>query len=213
MTDRGGVLVVDDDSFTRALVSSLVESLGHRVCACVPTVVEAMDAARMRAPDAALVDLDLGEGPTGIDLAHGLRKMLPRIALVMLSSYGSPAWMGQRRQPPAGTRYVVKGSVGDSRIVADALADALRDPLSPVTVEAAPSILTDGQWEVLRLVAAGYSNAEIAQRRTLTEEAVNKAVSRLLKQLSLDPGPGNNARALLTQAYFRLTGTVSERRN
>ena len=212
MSDPVRVLVVEDDAFTRALTSSLVTSLGYELCAGVDSVVAAMDAARTYSPAAALLDMDLGAGPTGIDLAHGLRKILPRIALVMLSSYGAPAWMGQRRQPPVGTAYLVKGSVADTRVVAEALADVLGDPLAPRQPQAAPAILSDGQWEILRLVAAGYSNAEIAHRRTLTEEAVKKAVNRLVKQLDLDPGPGGNARALLTQTYFRLTGTVSERR-
>lgn len=206
------VLVVEDDPFTRALTSSLITSLGYELCASVDSVVAAMDAARAHAPAAALLDMDLGEGPTGVDLAHGLRKILPRISIVMLSSYGAPAWMGQRRQPPVGTAYLVKGLVADTQVVSDALADVLANPLASRQSQSVPAILSDGQWEILRLVAAGYSNAEIAHRRTLTEEAVKKAVNRLLKQLNLDPGPGGNARALLTQSYFRLTGTVSERR-
>lgn len=207
------VLVVDDDDFTRTLVASLVESLGYVVCATSGGVTAAMSLAQSEHPEMAVLDLDLGEGPTGIDLAHGLRKLNSRIALVMLTSYGDPAWMGQRRKPPVGTRYVVKGSVSDARVLADAMERALADPLTddPGTVAASP--LTENQWEILRLVAAGYSNAEIARRRTLTEDAVNKAVTRLVKQLDLTVGKDANARVLLTQAYNQLTGTVSERRS
>jgi DNA-binding NarL/FixJ family response regulator len=73
--------------------------------------------------------------------------------------------------------------------------------------------LNEGQWEILRLVAAGYTNAEIARRRSLTEDAVNKAVTRLVKQLDIPLSKEGNTRVLLTQAYNRITGTVSERRS
>lgn len=210
---EGRAIVVDDDDFTQTLVASLVESLGYEVVARSSAVTEAMSAAQEARPDVAVLDLDLGEGPTGIDLAHGLRRLHPRMAMVMLTSYGDPTWMGLRRDMPVGTRYVVKGQMNDTRILADALAEAVADPLAEETTQRTPTPLSEGQWEILRLVAAGYTNAEIARRRSLTEDAVNKAVTRLVKQLDLEVGESGNARVLLTQAYNRITGSVSERRS
>lgn len=213
MSPVARVLVVDDDDFTRTLVASLVESLGHRVVARATAVTEAMALADDESPDLALLDLDLGEGPTGVDLAHGLRRLLPKIAIVMLTSYGDPTWMGQRREPPKGVRYVVKGSVNDPQVLADAISSALGNPLASDTSHRTDTPLSEGQWEILRLVASGYTNAEIARRRSLTEDAVNKAVSRLVRQLGIEVGREDNARVLLTQAYNRITGRISERRN
>lgn len=207
------VIVVDDDDFTRTLVASLVESLGYEVVARSGAVTEAMTLAQETRPEVAVLDLDLGEGPTGVDLAHGLRKMNSRMAIVMLTSYGDPTWMGLRREVPVGTRYVVKGQMNDTQILADALAAALSDPLAEGANVRTPTPLSEGQWEILRLVAAGYTNAEIARRRSLTEDAVNKAVTRLVKQLDLEVEASGNARVLLTQAYNRITGSVSERRS
>lgn len=210
---EGRAIVVDDDDFTRTLVASLVESLGYEVVARSGAVTEAMAAAQEARPDVAVLDLDLGEGPTGIDLAHGLRRLYPRMAMVLLTSYGDPSWMGLNRAVPPGTRYVVKGQMNDTRILADALAEAVADPLAKGTTQRTPTPLSEGQWDILRLVAAGYTNAEIARRRSLTEDAVNKAVTRLVKQLDLEVGESGNARVLLTQAYNRITGSVSERRS
>jgi two-component system, NarL family, nitrate/nitrite response regulator NarL len=213
MSESVRVLVVDDDAFTQTLVATLVENLGHSVCARTGTVAEAMALAGDLRPDAAVLDLDLGEGPTGLDLAHGLRRLLPRIAIVMLSSYGDPTWMGQRREPPLGLRYVVKGDVSDVHVLGDTLALALAEPLADDLPSPAPAPLNEGQWEILRLVAGGYTNGEIARRRSLTEDAVNKAITRLVRQLGIDAGPDGNARVLLAKSYHRMTGTVSERRN
>lgn len=209
----GRVLVVEDDDFTRTLVSSLVASLGYEVCARTGIVTEAMSLAQQHRPDLAVIDLDLGEGPTGIHLAHGLRRLNSSIAIVMLSSYGDPSWLGQRRRPPAGARYVVKGDVSDISVLSSALAEALTSPLAAHEAERTRPPLSEGQWEILRLVAAGYTNAEIARRRSLTEEAVKKAVSRLVRQLHIEPGDEGNARVLLTRAYAQMTGTVSGRRS
>jgi DNA-binding NarL/FixJ family response regulator len=209
----GRVLVVEDDDFTRTLVSSLVASLGYEVCAQAASVTEAMSLAQEHRPNLVVLDLDLGEGPTGVHLAHGLRKLNPHIAIVMLSSYGDPSWMGQRRRPPIGARYVVKGEVSDTSVLAGALTAALGAPLETQDVEQTRPPLNVGQWEILRLVAAGYTNAEIARRRSLTEEAVKKAVTRLVRQLDIDPGEEGNARVLLTRAYAQMTGTVSGRRS
>lgn len=209
---RCQVLVVEDDAFTRTLVSSLMATLGYAVCGVASTVSEAMALAHATHPPAAVIDLDLGEGPTGLDLAHGLRKLNSSIALVMLTSYGDPLWMGQRREPPPGMRYVVKGEVSDPSVLGDALASALADPLANMGVLTSATPLSEGQWEILRLVASGYTNAEIAKRRSLTVDAVNKAITRLVRQLDVQVGDDGNARVLLTQAYHRMTGTVSERR-
>ena len=209
----GRVLVVEDDDFTRTLVSSLVSSLGYEVCGQVATVTEAMSLAQELKPELALLDLDLGEGPTGVHLAHGLRKLNPNIAIVMLSSYGDPSWMGQRRRPPTGARYVVKGEVSNPEVLANALTGALESPLDAHEINRTLPPLSEGQWEILRLVAAGYTNAEIARRRSLTEEAVKKAVTRLVRQLNIEPGDEGNARVLLTRAYAQMTGTVSGRRS
>lgn len=206
-------IVVDDDDFTRTLVASLVESLGYGVVARASAVTEAMGLAHETHPDVAVLDLDLGEGPTGLDLAHGLRRIHPRIAIVMLTSYADPTWMGLKRDVPVGTRYVVKGQVNDTRILAEAISAALADPVTLEATARAATPLSEGQWEILRLVAAGFTNAEIARRRSLTEDAVNKAVTRLVKQLDLEVGASGNARVLLTKTYNRLTGSVSERRD
>ena len=207
------VVVVDDDDFTRTLVTTLVQSLGYEVCGKAASVTEAMAIAHEHHPPIAVIDLDLGEGPTGVDLAHGLRKINPNIALVMLTSYGDPVWMGQKRELPPGAHYVVKGEVNDPSVLGDAIAKALADPHASQQGQRAGTPLSEGQWEILRLVAAGYSNAEIAKRQSLTVDAVNKAVTRLVKQLDIEVGPDGNTRVLLTQAYNRITGTVSERRD
>lgn len=196
------------------LLRSQLDALGYHVIGDAESANGGMEIARLEKPDIALLDLDLGRGPTGIDLAHGLRGLLPAIAIVLLTSYADIRLIGTHRDLPPGSIYLVKRSLEEPQQLAAALRTALgSDPHAPNAPPSNVPRLSDGQAEILRLVANGFSNAEISRRRHLSESAVIKAVARLVEQLHLSPSPGDNQRVLLTQAYFQLTGTHGERRD
>ena len=211
-----GVLIVDDEDFTRMALGAVVTGLGHRVLSQAASVVEAMDAARTIRIDVALIDLDLGEGPTGIDLAHGLRAVQPHVGLLLLSSYLEPRFMGRRsRGLPERAEFLTKQELGDANLLGDALIRAVagevpaHPPVSPAAVQAPD--LTDAQIELMRLVAAGYSNAEIARQLWITEAGVNRAVTRLVKQLDLEVTKERNPRVLIARAYADIAGRTVAR--
>ena len=205
----GSVLIVDDDDFTRMALTAVLASLDYEVAGQAATVVEAMDAARAARVDVALVDLDLGEGPTGIDLAHGLRTLQPTIGILVLSSYADPSFIGRRSRPlPDGAEFLTKQELGDAQVLAAAILRAM-DPDDSTAADAGrgdqPS-LTESQIETMRLIAAGFSNAEIARRMWITEAGVNRAVTRLVKQLGLDVTKERNPRVLIARAYADMAG-------
>lgn len=204
-------LVVDDDGFLRALIGSLIANLGFDLVQEAATAAEAMKLAHETRPQIAILDLDLGEGPTGIDLAHGLRRLIPGLAIVMLTSYSDPRHAGLSRQLPPGIAYVVKSAASTSAAIGAAIDQALSGT-STTRTDFSQGEFSAGQWETFRLVAAGYSNPEIARRRHLTDDAVNKSVSRLIAALGLSVAKEENIRVLIAREYFRMTGTVSERR-
>lgn len=213
------VLLVDDDPFTRMMLVSTLTNLRCVMVGDAPTAPTAMYMARELKPEIAVVDFDLGEGPTGIDLAHGLRRVSPNIGIVMLSTYEEPRLMGTNQQAlPAGSLYLVKKTVVEPDVLERALRLSI-DPLirdGTLTLTAddrnlTSSKLTDLQIEIMRMVAAGYSNAEIARRRSLNVASVEKAVARLIKQLNLHATPDQNQRVLIAQIYHQLTGAVDVR--
>ena len=206
-----GALVVEDDAFARSLIAAVVKGLGFETVHDASSVAEAMRIAHEVNPEVAVIDLDLGDGPTGVDLAHGLRRLNSEIAIVMLTSYSDPRQIGQQRALPAGVPYVVKSAASTAEEISAAI-DQAREQI-PKTHPMEPSgILSAGQWETLRLIAAGYSNPEIARRRRMTDDAVNKSITRLVRQLGLSPTPSENVRVMLAREYFLLTGSVSQRR-
>lgn len=208
------VLITEDDGFTRMLLRGQLESLGYDVIADAASANEALETARDQRPEIALLDLDLGRGPTGIDLAYGLREMLPAIGIVLLTSYADVRLIGAQRDLPVGSIALVKRMLDESEHLDAALRMSTNIPYASQQQDSIARVhLSDGQAEILRLVANGFSNAEIARRAHLSESAVIKALGRLLDQLSIEPKPGENNRVLLTQAYFHLTGTTSARRD
>lgn len=194
------VLVVEDSDFTRMLLANAVTSLGH-VCLESANANDGVRRARESEPTVALIDLDLGEGPTGADLARALRAAHPRIGLAILTSYEDPRLLGNLPAFPAGTLYMTKAHLADL----DALAALIDECAARPTEERAQSRrvdLSDSQLEVMRLVAQGHSNADIAKQLWLSVSAVEKAIHRLSDQLGLPQVPAANKRVLIAQAYF-----------
>lgn len=197
------VLLLEDESFTLMTLAALVTGLGHNVVGQTQTIVAAIDCARTNSLDVAVLDLDLGGGPTGIDAAHGLRAVAAHLGIVILSSYAEPRLMGGRARPlPPGAQFLSKQELGDAGILDRALYSAVDFEPSPAG-NAATTDLSDTQIEIMRLVASGLSNDEIAARLWLSEAGVKRAITRLLRKLELD---GGNPRVLLTRAYAQFAG-------
>jgi DNA-binding NarL/FixJ family response regulator len=200
------VLLLEDDAFTRMTLEAFVSSLGHDVVGSASTITEALDAARAAHPDVAVVDLDLGVGPTGVDAAHGLRGVNPNMGILVLSSYLDPLVMGKRARPlPRGSRFLSKQQLGDADRLNDGLLGSMTVEGVPETT-ASPLDLTQTQIEIMRLVSRGLSNQEIAQRLWLTESGVRRAISRLLRKFELEASKDVNPRVLLSRAYASMSG-------
>ena len=202
------ILVVEDDGFTRMLLCSQLRELGHDVVGAAANCAEGMASANVNKPDLIVVDLDLGAGPNGVDLAHGARRIQPSVGLLVLTSYVDIRLIGDFRPLPLGTMFMVKRSLTN----VDALQSAITMAVDPSSRRALEKIhgdgsldrLRDGQVEIMRLVACGYTNGEIAAQRFLREASVGKAIARLVQQLGLRAGSDRNPRILITQAYFAL---------
>jgi DNA-binding NarL/FixJ family response regulator len=213
--------MVDDDPFTRSTLASSLQVLGCFVLAA-DSVSSALKAIRNYSgdmpPNVALLDLDLGEGPTGLDLAQTLRGEFPDLGIVLLSTYQDPRLLGSNQpEIPTGGIYLVKSSVSSPQVLADALNHAI-EMMKPQDKKAQKSEnrvgidkLTDKQIEMMRLVASGLSNSEIAKRQWMTEAAVEKAITRLIKNLKLESSKEQNQRVMIASAYHQFTGSVNVR--
>ena len=211
------ILIVEDDPFTRATVKAALQLEGIEVLHDTASVASAMKVAQMLKPDAAVIDLDLGVGPNGVDLALGLRRLLPKLGIVLLTGFDDARFLDPKiAHLPPGSRYVVKHKVhAVDTLIAELRASlelSRKNQLVSPNSQSSLKSLPDAQIETLRMIAFGLSNAEISRRRCVTEKSVEQAISRLVSHFELG-GKERNKRVELTRIYLESIGTLSRSRN
>jgi DNA-binding NarL/FixJ family response regulator len=204
------VLVVDDHPFALSTLTAALAGRGIDVRGA-STAREALALALESRPSVALLDLDLGPGPTGIDLAHALRKELPALGICLLTSYRDPRLAGAGLPTlPIGAIYLCKADVSDMNMIVETISLLEHAPLTrraSLHMASGPTVaLTDTQMETMRLVAQGMTNAEIARTRNVTESAVERTLNRLANQLGVTADRSLNTRVQITRAYYALAG-------
>lgn len=201
-------LVVDDDDFTRVTLQAALRSEGFEVAASVGSAEDAIRFVRSNVVDVATLDLDLGPGPTGIDLAFGIRRLRPSVGVVLLTSFSDPRLLASSaRELPEGATYVVKQSLTDIGFLSEAIRGAASsEPTPSEAMQAVP--LSDAQVETLRLLAYGLTNDQIAAARFVSRKSVEQTIRRIADALDIGQQAGNNMRVALAREYFRLTGAT-----
>ncbi len=208
-------MVVEDDSFTRSTLCAALISLGIKIVAETGSIKDAMSLAQQHLPEACLIDLDLGKGPTGIDLAYALRKLKTDIGIVFLTTYDDPRFLRSNMSVlPFGAEYLVKKSVKDIQVVVSTLQSAIdsgKKAATGVFIQSSlpktqVSELTNLQVETLHLVSQGLTNSEIAKLRFITEKSVEQTINRISKILDIPKDSTHNQRVHMARVFFRNSG-------
>ena len=181
------ILTVDDHALLRQGIAALVDlEPDMEIVAQAATGREAIEQFRRHRPDITLMDLQMPD-ISGIEAIIAIRGEFPNAKIIVLTTYTGDVQV--LRALKAGARaYLLKGRVnaelleviravhrGQKRIppeIAAELADhATEDELSPREID------------VLRLVATGNGNKEIAAQLSITEETVKNHVTHILAKL------------------------------
>lgn len=201
------VLLVEDDTFTRTTVAATLEHLGFTVVDAVVGAEAAMSVVKSRHIDVLVTDLDLGLGPTGIDLAFGVRSLYENTGVVILTSFSDPRLLSSSiKSAPEYSTYVVKQSLSNIEMLKEAVLGSTK--FAAPTKSGSLIDLTDAQVETLRLLSYGLSNSEIARVRVVTEKSVEQTISRTAKRLGIESSSVLNQRVALSRAFFQLTGAM-----
>ena len=202
------VILIEDDLFTRSTISALLVHRGFDVVGQADSAEEGLLLQELHLPEVALIDLDLGPGPNGIDIAVALRKADPKIGIVMLTTFQDPRFADARNLPlPQGAKFLTKGELSDVSILVTAILQVQRNPLIAVRHHRKSlPLLTDGQIEILRLVSEGHTTASIALTRGVTEKSIEATLTRIHSNLGLPKEKQLNPRIQLTRAFLALVG-------
>ncbi|MEI7054370.1 response regulator transcription factor [Nocardioides sp. CCNWLW239] len=193
------VLLVDDHQIVRQGVRAFLSTQPDLlVVGDAGTGEEGVALAAELAPDVVLLDLIM-DGMDGVDATRLIKKASPGSQVVILTSYDDDANIFPALRAGA-LSYVLK-DIG-SEALADAIRSAARGDavLHPRVARRvvdelrggrdrpgqAISALTDRELEVVRLVASGLTNSQLAERLVLSEKTVKGHVSNVLGKLQLN---------------------------
>lgn len=205
------LILVEDDQFTRATLGDALTLQGFDVKARVATAAEALTAQVEFNPQVAVLDLDLGIGPTGIDVAIALRKKNPQIGIIFLTTYKDPRLIESNLPNlPDGAIYLNKLEMNSTQAIASQISLAMLKPLTkrsfPWSRNSPLGALTQLQIEIMRDVAAGLSTSEMARMRGVSEQAIDKSIARISKHLDIPKSADTNQRVQIVRAYYESKG-------
>ncbi len=203
-----GVLIVDDHAVVRQGLRTFLElqddpaELPIEVLAEAATGVEAVELVRRFQPDVVLLDLVMPE-MDGIEATPKILDESPRSQVIILTSFGEedkvfPAiragaqgYLLKDIAPNDLVQAVRAAYLGQVQLhpdVARKLMSAVAAKKEPPEIRAPTSLeaLTERELEVLRLIAEGLNNREIAEKLVISDKTVKTHVSSILSKLHLE---------------------------
>lgn len=190
------VLIADDHEVVRTGLVSLFAGTEVEIVSQVASGEEAVKTALQLKPDVVMLDVRMG-GSDGLTALARLKQERPEMPVLMLSSYDNPTYVA-RAVALGASGYVLKGGTRDELLAAVRRAAAgqdawTRNELRRVTAAlATPRLgsdvevpLTQRESEVLRQMALGLTNKEIAQSLKISYETVKEHVQHILRKIGV----------------------------
>jgi NarL family two-component system response regulator LiaR len=194
VADVISVVIADDHPFVRHGLRTYLETLEDMDVAGEATNgVEAVELVERLLPDVVLMDLVMPE-MDGIGAIRRIREVAPSTRVIALTSFaddekvfpaikaGAAGYLLKDVRPADLADAVRKASRGEA-LLAPSVAARLMQEVSGE--RPAPAGLTERELEVLRLIARGMSNKQIAGELVVSEKTVKTHVSNILAKLHL----------------------------
>ena len=192
------VVVADDHEVVRCGLVNLLDGTDVEIVAEASSGEAAVRLAMKHKPDVILLDIRMAPGNDGLKALEKIRNDAPTVRCIMLTSFDNPTYIA-RAVASGAHDYILKSCsreellesitgaasgqlplrAGELRRVATTMANRVVTPDPDVP-------LTQREMQVLRHVALGLSNKEIAQSLTISVETVKEHVQNILRKLAVN---------------------------
>ena len=181
------ILTADDHALLRQGIAALVDlEPDMELVAQAATGREAIEQFRRHRPDITLMDLQMPD-ISGIEAIIAIRGEFPNAKIIVLTTYAGDVQV--MRAMRAGARgYLLKGSVHTDLVETIRAVHAGRKRIPPevaaeLAIHTTEDQLTARELEILRLIAKGNANKEIAAQLSIREDTVKSHVGSILDKL------------------------------
>jgi len=204
------LLLVEDEMLMSALLADSLKNANFAVETAADAAA-ARKAIKTFDPDIMLIDIFLGSGPNGIQLANAVSQTNPEIGLLILTKYqDSLSSANDLGQLPENCGFLRKDMVSDTSYLVSAIEAVLSDRAAEVRQDMAigkgVADLNEKQTQVLRLLAEGFTNAEIASRTELSVKSVERYLAQIFDHLEIRGEDGVNQRVEAARRYYLAAG-------
>jgi DNA-binding NarL/FixJ family response regulator len=190
------ILVADDHPVVRRGLRQMLESYADlRIAGEASTSDEAIAIVKREKWDVVILDLGL-PGAGGIEVLRAIKEHSPRLPVLVLSVHPEDE-LAIRVLRLGADGYITKGAESDvlvpairkvargGRFVSEAVSDKLLERVGPRSSAEPHERLSDREYQVLRLLAAGKTSTEIANELALSVKTVSTYRTRLLEKLDV----------------------------
>jgi len=201
MTDKDSkkisVIIVDDHAVVRQGLSTFLELQGDiEVVAEASNGIEAIETVKEHQPDIVLMDLEMPE-MDGIETTRQIRAQHPDLKIIILTSFatkdkilpaikaGASSYELKDISPSELVEAIRVTYQGETHLHPKVVKQ-LMENIAENTDQRNPEALTERELEVLKQIAAGLDNRQIAKELFISEKTVKTHISNILFKLDLD---------------------------
>ena len=197
------IFIHGEDGFINSTIAASLSMLGFEVIGETENQAVADKIISFHVPDVVIFHVDY-DRTSSIELAKIIRKRFPKMGIVLITRASDLRLLGvQAKEIPVGISVVQIAKHGDL--------DELKEKIeaAPSHTQTRPTLrrckfLTDSQVDIIRLMAEGNANSEIAKKRFVSEKSVEQMLARIASEFGIVFDRKQNSRVRILDSYYRL---------
>jgi two-component system invasion response regulator UvrY len=190
------VLIADDHAvFRRGLKETIGEAFPRVAFGEANSAQETLEHVRLHDWDIVILDISM-PGKSGLDILNDLKRLRPKLPILLLSMHPEEQYARRalrsgasgyltKESVPEELKLAVRKIVAGGRYVSASLAERLANDLRSGVEVPVHELLSDREFQVLRMIASGKTVKEIAEEIDLSVKTVSTYRARILEKTGL----------------------------